>query len=126
MQTVDVTGFGNDEEGIMKDIRLGIEKLFHDHLNFKDVDTIMVNFSVDPSIESSLEVPAIARIYTHQFIIMTDNERDVICHLVYSILERLGKHRYNMAFTPGYKSMQGRLNPDYNAKLSPSLKKLDS
>ena len=118
MPIVDISGFGNDEVEKMKNIRLAIKIAFARIWSFNDLDLdqTSVNFAVDPSVESSLEVHTMARIYTKQFIKMTDSERDEVCSLVCGLLERFGEHKFNEAFSPGYTSMQGRPNPAYKAR----------
>lgn len=107
MPIVDVTGFTADEVPRMNAIRQAVQAAFQERWGFERLDTTTVNFLVDPSIETSPDVHAMARVYTKQFIGMTDEQRDEVCWEVQRALEEHGGHTFNEAFPPGYNSMCG-------------------
>jgi len=107
MPIVDITGFTAHEVPQMKVIREEIQKAFQGRWKFKRLETTTVNFLVDPSIETSPDVHAMARVYTKQFLKMDDASRDEVCWEVQRILEKHGGHTFNEAFPPGFSSMCG-------------------
>ena len=111
MPIVDITGYGANEVPQMQAIRLAIQEAFKARWDFDELGTTTVNFSVDPSVESSSEVHAVARICTKQFIKMDDAGRDAVCDEVVLLMEKHGGHTFNEAFPPGYKSMRGGFAP---------------
>lgn len=111
MPIVDITGFTTDEVSKMKAIRLAIQQAFQVRWGFEELVTTTVNFLVDPSVEPSLALHAMARIYTKQFIKMDNAGRDVICDDVVLLMETYGEHSFNEAFSPGYNSMRGGFAP---------------
>ena len=113
MPIVDITGFTADETDAMDVIRFVIQVAFQKSWGFPRLDTTSINFLVDPSLTPSLKNHVIARVYTKKFIDMDDLGRDKVCEITYFLMEKYGGHEYNEAFPPGYKSMQGRWNPDF-------------
>ena len=107
MPIVDVSGFTADEVPQMKAIRGAIQEAFQERWGFERLDTTTVNFFVDPSVETSPDVHAMARVYTKQFLKMDDAGRDEVCWEVQRILEEQGGHTFNEAFPPGFASMCG-------------------
>ncbi|MCA9355186.1 hypothetical protein KC865_01385 [Candidatus Kaiserbacteria bacterium] len=107
MPIVDVTGFTADEVPQMKAIRHAVQTAFQKRWSFERLDTTTVNFLTDPSIETSPDIHAMARVYTMQFINMTEEQRDEVCWEVQRALEEHGGHTFNEAFPPGYKSICG-------------------
>ncbi len=111
MPIVDITGFGADEVPQMQATRLAIQRAFKARWGFDELGTTTVNFSVDPSVEPSPDVHAMARIYTKQFLKMDNDGRDTVCDEVVLLMEEHGGHKFNEAFPPGYSSMRGGFKP---------------
>lgn len=107
MPIVTVTGLTADEVPQMKAIRHAVQTAFQERWGFDRLDTTDVKFSVDPSIETSIEEHVIGKVYTKQFVGMTDEQRDEVCWEVQRALEEHGGHTFNEAFPPGYNSMCG-------------------
>lgn len=107
MPIVDVSGYTAEEVPQMIAIRHAIQDAFQRRWGFERLDTTTVNFFVDPSVNTSPEVHAMARVYTMKFMDMTESRRNEVCDEVYRLLEKYGKHTFNEAFAPGYNPMCG-------------------
>ena len=102
MPIVDVTGLGADEVPQMQAIRSAVQQAFQERWGFERLDTTTVNFSVDPSAESSVDVHVMARVTTVQFSKMDDKGIFEACWEVQRLLEKHGDHTFNEAWPPGY------------------------
>lgn len=102
MPIVDVTGFTADEVPQMLVIRKAIQVDFKNRWGFDRLDTTTVNFLTDPSIETSPEVHAMARVTTIKFDEMDDDDIREVCWEVQRALEQYGGHIFNEAWPPGY------------------------
>lgn len=102
MPIVDITGFTADEIPEMLVIRKVIQVAFKKRWDFNRLDTTTVNFLVDPSIDTSLGVHAMARVTTTQLNKMNDDAIRDVCWEVQKLLEQHGNHTFNEAWPPGY------------------------
>lgn len=86
----------------MHTMRAAIQEAYKDRWDLPRLDTTTVNFMTDPSIETSLDVHAMARVTTVQFNKMEDGSIREACWEVQRLLEQHGGHTFNEAWPPGY------------------------
>lgn len=95
---VDITGFTMDEVEKMKDLRSIIQREFIELFALSCFEDTVVNFTVDPSIESSLTNRCVASIHTEMLTNGTNEGRAAVCKIVEGLMEDYGGHTFNEAF----------------------------